>query len=118
MQQDYIKEVVNIQPVRVSCEDQETLIVIKRDATKITLSISDNKMLTRIKRLMSKAPDLIDCRVYSRNKEGQPVEYEVDMPIKCLSFRVPRQKRVLTDDQRKAYAERMRRVQARGKQSV
>lgn len=118
MQQNFIEKTVDIQPVHVDHEDQETLIAIKRDATRITLSVSDNKMLTRIKRLMNKAPGLIDCRVYSRNRDGQPVEYEIDMPLKCLRFAVPRQKRMLTDEQRKSCAERLRKARVKHEQLV
>lgn len=100
-----------IKSVKVSKEFQEVGIEYLRDEDIATMSVTDNTMVTKIKRLCSEAPDAYKCYVGSYNPDtGEPDSYIVKFPKNLLSFRKPsnRPKRQLTEEQRKAVGERFR----------
>lgn len=70
---------------------------------------SDNKFLTKIKRVAAKNPE-ITCVAQGRNKaKGYVTFYEFEFPVSCLSLRHGKKiKRNLTDEQKKAAAERFK----------
>lgn len=102
-----------ISAVKVSKEFQEVGIEYLRDEDIATMSVTDNMMVTKIKRLCKDAPDAYKCYVGSYNPDtGEPDSYIVKFPKNLLSFRKPsnRPKRQFTEEQRKAAGKRLRKM--------
>ena len=85
-------------------EEQETSITFERNSDKMTIWTSDNTMVTKLKKLITKNPQaykLVSISTY----EGQPVAYEIEAPKNFLTLKTG--ERTLTDEQRAALAERI-----------
>lgn len=88
----------------VAGEEQETTISWYRRDAVASVYTSDNTMLTKMKKLMGKSGD---CKLkeISWNKDGKPVGYKFEVPVKFIKLHSPR---MLTDEQRAEMAERAR----------
>ena len=95
-------------------EERETHISIIEG--KMLVYTSDNKFLTKIKRVAAKNPE-IKCVAEGRNKaKGYVTFYEFEFPVSCLSLRHGRKiKRNLTDEQKKVAAERFKNTRRKEK---
>lgn len=88
--------------VAKNLEEQEISICKCRDESMYSVFISDNKMLTKFKRLMNTAPDdYIKCWEGSRNSRGELTGYFFEINPRCISFRAGKSKsRNLTAEQK------------------
>lgn len=95
-------------------EERETHISIIDD--KMLVYTSDNKFLTKIKRVAAKNPE-IKCIAEGHNKaKGYVTFYEFEFPVSCLSLRHGKKiKRNLTDEQKKAAAARFKNTRQKEK---
>ena len=103
---------MEIKATKVPVEEQETIIGWLRGDTFVTLSVSDNTTLTKIKKLAEKCPDQVKIDVFCKDADGNPTEYKVTLPRKCIRFAIPTRKRQLTDEQRQSLAERMKKARS------
>ena len=110
-----VDDVVTI--VGVPSDEQETSIVCERNSDKMTIWTSDNTMVTKLKGLMIKNPDAYKLISIS-TCDGQPVAYEIEAPKKFLSFRSTNAPRTITEEQRAASSERMKRWNERRGQAA
>ena len=105
----------------VSCPgpEQETTICWLRDEDTASICVTDNTMITKLKKAMAKDPNNYKCFYYEGNvdpKNGKLFNYFFEIPKKLISFRSSRTK--VTDPEAKAKrAERMRMMRERKKNS-
>ena len=96
----------------VKCDKdcQEVAINFLRDDKIAVMTVTDNTMITKLKKLVEKDPDNYKCYICSRDPDtGEPHGYIFEFPKKCLSFRaVSTKKRTMTEEQRKAVAARFK----------
>ena len=100
----------------ISCMrcEQETAINWMRDDDIATICTSDYTVVTRISRAMARDPKNYRCYYYESNRDketGRLSNYFFEIPKNLISFRSEREKsnkKELTDEQRKAVAERFR----------
>ena len=72
--------------------------------------VSDNKMLTKLKRVMKQpGGERIKCWEAGRC-DGYPTGYFFELPVECLAFKARKKtrKRELTEEQRKAIGQRFK----------
>ena len=74
----------------VSLEEQETTVQMSRTEDVAHVWTSDNVAVTKIKKLMERAPDQWKLVKMSTNAAGEPVGYFFECPKKAISFRTPR----------------------------
>ena len=74
----------------VSSEEQETTVQMSRTEDVAYVWTSDNVVVTKIKKLMERAPDQWKLVKISTNAAGEPVGYFFECPKKLVSFRTPR----------------------------
>ena len=98
--------------VHSSIEEEREITLVKTDADKVwNVYVSDNKMLTKLKRVMKAAPEgSIKCRLAGKDANGFPTGYFFELPVDCVHFRAGKKKRKkpLTEEQRKAIGQRFR----------
>ena len=97
--------------IGVPSDEQETSIVFARNSDTMTIWTSDNKMVTKLRGLMTKSPEEYVLRSIS-TYDGQPVAYEIEAPAEFLSLRSVRVTRTMTEEQRIANSERMKAMRA------
>lgn len=100
-----------------SCEKdcRETAINWQPSDKNIIVSTSDPKVITKLKRMMKKFPDAYKCYSYEGNidtKSGQYYTYFFEFDKKLLSFRGPTERKPMSEEQRKAAAERFKKMWA------
>lgn len=100
-----------------SCEKdcRETAINWQPFDKNIIVSTSDPKVITKLKRMMKKFPDAYKCYSYEGNidkKSGQYYTYFFEFDKKLLSFRGPTERKPMSEEQRKAAAERFKKMWA------
>lgn len=84
----------------LSTIEQETVITIDRETRRARICTSDTRFINKLDKLYERK------RVH-RNADGiTAVEYEV--PEKYISFRSTIHRRTLTDEQKRAFTERMK----------
>mgnify|MGYP000974231578 CR=1 FL=1 len=82
--------------------EQECVITIDRDTRRATIYASDTRYINKLDKLYERVRE-------HRNCDGiTAVEYEV--PEKLISFRSGIVKRTLTDEQKKAFTEQMKKA--------
>ena len=82
--------------------EQECVITIDRDTRRARIYASDTRYINKLDKLYERVRE-------HRNCDGiTAVEYEV--PEKLISFRSGIMKRTLTDEQKKAFAEQMKKA--------
>lgn len=105
-----VQTVTNVEDiVKVYCDvdERETSLLFGADDECIQMYTSDNKMVNKMKQLMKQAPDIYTCKKIGPNFD-KPSGYFFYFPVELLSFRT--KKKTMTDAQREAAADRMRRL--------
>lgn len=74
----------------VSADEQETTVQMSRTDDVACVWTSDNTTVTKIKKLMGRAPDQWKLVKISTNAAGEPVGYFFECPKKLVSFRMLR----------------------------
>ena len=87
----------------LSSEEQETTVQMSRTEDVAYVWTNENTMVTKIKKLMGRAPDQWKLVKISTNAAGEPVGYFFECPKKLGSFRAPVS---FSDETKKASAER------------
>lgn len=88
--------------------EQETSINFYRDSDIAIISTTDNTYMTKIKALFEKNSK--DYEIWA-NMSGNNVDsYTIKMPKKLVSLRVATKSRNMTEEQKQAAAERMRKI--------
>lgn len=80
----------------LSGEEQETTVQMSRTEDMARIWTSDNTVVTKIKRLMERAPDQWKLVKISTNAVGEPAGYFFECPKKWVGLRVGR---VYSDEQ-------------------
>ena len=90
----------------IPTEEQETIIRIGRADDIAVISTSDTTMMTRLDKLVETSGDwhLTGTRKF---KDGSVADKTYECPKRLVSFRTKKVTRVLTDEEKKAIAERM-----------
>lgn len=100
----------------LSEEEQETVIVIPREGT-VRVTTTNPTMLTKLKRVLSsEATDwrLVDVRIPRNASDDYHVtEVTVESDEDLVTIRAAKVTRELTDEQREAFAERMRALRSK-----
>ena len=82
----YITDVNKIESIRCDAESRE-ISLIKGYGENWSVYVSDNTMLTKLKRLMMRAPEgSVKCWVAGKNSNGQPTGYFFELAPKCVAF--------------------------------
>lgn len=97
----------------VSVEEQETTVQMSRTEDTAYVWTSDNTVVTKIRKLMVKAPDQWKLVKISTNADGTAVGYFFECPKKMIAFRTPR---AYDEDDKAAIATRL--ASGRAKDSV
>lgn len=93
----------------VSTDEQETVVQISRINGKATIYTSDTTMLTKLHKLMNKNPE--EWRLVHQDTVSEEVVSETfECPKKLISFRASTSSRVMTEEQRRAAAERLKKA--------
>lgn len=95
--------------MNIPVNEQETVINFTRDSDKATVYTSDTTMLTKLHKLIKKTPE--EWRlVHQDTVDGQVVSETFECPKKLISLRASIISRVMTEEQRQAAAERLRKA--------
>lgn len=90
--------------------EQETVIVIDRQTRKASIYSTDTRFINKLDKRFERTKEHFD-------EDGiYAVEYEV--PENLISFRSPTTKRTMTEEQKKAASERMKKMQAARKKTA
>ena len=94
---------------KATAVEQEFTLTGYRTDDYFDVSVSDNIMLTKMKKLMKASPDRCKLTNISFDTEGNPTCYFFRISKKCIGFRTKEIKRdrALSEEQRKALAERL-----------
>lgn len=87
----------------VSLEEQETTVQMSRTEDVAYVWTSENTMVTKIKKLMGRAPDQWKLVKISTNAAGEPVGYFFECPRKAIKLGVENS---ISDEARAAMSER------------
>lgn len=98
-----------------SCEKscRETAINWLMTDSKITLSTSDPRTITKMKKMMKKFPESYVCYSFENNvdkKTGNYYTYFFEFDKKLLAFRGPQSRKPMTEEQKKAASERFKKM--------
>lgn len=92
-------------------EEQETTINFCRVDKSVSIWTSDSTMYTKLDRLCKEAPDFYQCEDIARDRDGNLLSKTYRLTDKnLLSFRTRRVNLNLSDEQRAARAESLRRI--------
>ena len=92
----------------VSTDEQETTINYGRNDEEAEVYTSDNTVLTKIKNIFSSDDCEWKLKNVVKDKEGNVVSVFFSVPKKLISLRAKTVKSSLTDEQRRAAAERLK----------
>ena len=101
----------------ISLEEQETVVNFYRTDRRMSIYTSDQTMITKLMKLLKKSEQNGEAGymlVREEKMNGRVVAIEVSAPKHLLSLRTPKKKRELSDEERQALAERMRKVRNHG----
>lgn len=87
----------------VSLEEQETTVQMSRTENVAYVWTNENTMVTKIKKLMGRAPDQWKLVKISTNAAGEPVGYFFECPRKAIKLGVENS---ISDEARAAMSER------------
>lgn len=87
----------------VSLEEQETTVQMSKVENVAYVWTNENTMVTKIKKLMGRAPDQWKLVKISTNAAGEPVGYFFECPRKAIKFGVENS---ISDEARVAMSER------------
>lgn len=95
--------------MRLSVNEQETVVNFERNTDKATVYTSDQTMLTKLHKLMEKNPK--EWRLIDKGRiDGDVVSETFECPKRLISFRTSTASRVMTEEQREAAAERLKKA--------
>lgn len=97
----------------IRLEEQETVVNFYRTDHRMSIYTSDQTMITKLMKLLKKSEQNEEAGyilVREETMNGRVVAIEVSAPKHLMSLRMPKKKRELTDDERKAMADRMRKA--------
>lgn len=97
----------------ISLAEQETVINFYRTDDRMSIYTSDQTMITKLMKLLKKSEQNEEAGyilVREEKSNGRVVAIEVSAPKHLMSLRMPKEKRELTDEERKAMADRMMRA--------
>ena len=97
----------------VPVNEQETVITFSRDSNEATIYTSDTTVMTKLDKLCSSSDEWKLVRIDKAKMSGNIVSKNYKVKKSLVSFRTRKTKREMTDEQREAAAERLRK--ARGK---
>lgn len=102
-----------IESIRGSCSADEREICLTKSDNDLVWSVfvSDNKMLTKLKKIMkSEKATNIKCWESGRDSDGYVMGYFFELPVDCIHFRAGKgtRKKSLTEEERKAIGARFR----------
>ena len=86
----------------IPVNEQETVIVIDRETRRATIYTTDTRYMNKL--------DKIYKRKNTRLNDGKIAALEYEVPEKLVSFRSKATKRNLTEEQRQAFTERMKKA--------
>ena len=93
----------------IPVNEQETVIQFNRDDRGCKIWTSDSTMMTKLDKRCRLAPDFYTMVKETRTQDGEIAGKFYEIKDKSLlSFRTLKTERVMTDEQRKAAAERLR----------
>jgi len=103
--EDMVKYLVNVAPD----EKETTINIFNPNDLNVYLFTRDNKMITKMKRLMRANPDQYKCKQTS-DSTGNVISYEFTFPKKLLRFGSKTRTRQMTEEQKKAVGERFKKA--------
>lgn len=93
----------------IPANEQETTVAFERNTDKATIYTSDATMLTKLHKLMEKNPK--EWRLIGKGRiNGDIVSETFECPKRLISFRTSTVSRVMTEEQREAAAERLKKA--------
>lgn len=101
----------------IRLEEQETVVNFYRTDHRMSIYTSDQTMITKLMKLLKKSEQNEEAGyilVREEKMNGRVVAIEVSAPKHLISLRMPKKKRELTDEERKAMADRMMRARNHG----
>lgn len=101
----------------IRLEEQETVVNFYRVDHIMSIYTSDQTMITKLMKLIEKSEKNSESGyilVREEKMNGRVVAIEVSAPKHLMSLRMPKEKRELTDEERKAMADRMRKARNHG----
>ena len=101
----------------IRLEEQETVVNFYRTDHRMSIYTSDQTMITKLMKLLKKSEQNEEAgyiHVREEKMNGRVVAIEVSAPKHLMSLRMPKKKRELSDEERQALAERMRKVRNHG----
>ena len=99
-----------LESVDASSDEQEVTIAAYRSDERMSLWVTDNTMLTKVKRCMRANPEEWRLEQIAWHKEGTVAGYVFSFPKKYLSFRTKTTTYELTDEQRAERAARFKKA--------
>ena len=92
----------------IRLEEQETVVNFYRIDHRMSIYTSDQTMITKLMKLLKKSEQNEEAGYIPVREEkmgGRVVAIEVSAPKHLISLRMPKKKRELTDEERKAMAD-------------
>ena len=99
-----------IDKLYIDKEEQEFTLTAMRDDELVSCFCSDNVMLTKLKEAMKQNPEEYKCWIKYIYPDGIIGGYEFKFPKKYLKFLVRERTYTMTEEQRLASAERMKKA--------
>ena len=98
-----------IRTIKCDVDEQETTYQFSREDTSVSMYTSDNTVLTKMRKLVDKYPEVFKCYMES-SPDGEPQGYFFSFPKKLLNMRKPNSapKNPLTDEERRLRGERLK----------
>lgn len=93
--------------MNVPTEEQETIINFRRIDNDAQIYTTDRTVMTKLHHLNDRHPENWKLKK-TDTVNGEPVAETWAVPKRLISFRAAKTSRVITDDQKKAAAERLR----------
>lgn len=94
---------------KIPIDEQETIIILGRDSQIALISTTDTRHMNKFDKLVKNNP--AEWRLHGDyTSNGDVVEKEYECPINLISFR--KATKTISDEQKEAAAERMRRYHA------
>ena len=96
-----------LESVDASSDEQEVTIAAYRSDERMSLWVTDNTMLTKVKRCMRANPEEWKLERVEWHKEGTVAGYEFSFPKKYLSFRTKTTSFELSEEEKAARARKL-----------
>ena len=99
-----------IKKLLLDVEEQEFTLTSMREEELVYCFCSDNQMLIKLKEAMKQNPEEYKCYIKSRYADGSISGYEFRFPKKYLKFLIRERNYTMSEEQREASKERMRKA--------